>query len=141
MTTRDVPTTAPPASRRQFLLMVSSCFACGAAVSVFSLRHPRFEALLLRHTAFLTLAPGTARAFAQEHKRRMIAEYDLATWNAHVDALEQGDARFPLATFLLSTDFFLNGADELKTVRYIGYYDPYQGCQNPFARFELEGQG
>lgn len=35
--------------------------------------------------------------------------------------------------FLLSTDFFLNGADESKIVRYMALYDPYVSpCWNPF---------
>jgi len=37
--------------------------------------------------------------------------------------------------FLLSSDFFWNGADVSKIVRYRAYYDPYvQPCANPFAR-------
>jgi hypothetical protein len=40
-----------------------------------------------------------------------------------------------LATiYLLSTDFFWNGADESKLVRYIALYDPLRACGNPFAR-------
>jgi hypothetical protein len=42
-------------------------------------------------------------------------------------------------TFLLSTDFFPNGADESLPVRYLGYYSPYLGeCGNPLAKF-VEG--
>ena len=36
--------------------------------------------------------------------------------------------------FLLSSDFFWNGADESRPVGYRAYYDPYaQACANPFA--------
>ena len=36
--------------------------------------------------------------------------------------------------FLLSTDFFPNGADETRLVRYVTYYDPYVSpCWNPCA--------
>lgn len=38
--------------------------------------------------------------------------------------------------FLLSTDFFWNNAAEYKSVKYQTYYDPYNGCSNPFARFD-----
>ncbi|MDH4043250.1 MAG: hypothetical protein OEY20_13970 [Gemmatimonadota bacterium] len=35
--------------------------------------------------------------------------------------------------YLLSTDFFLQGADESVTVRYRAYFDPYRRpCVNPF---------
>ena len=34
--------------------------------------------------------------------------------------------------FLLSTDFFQNGADESRLVRYVSFYDPYVSpCWNP----------
>jgi hypothetical protein len=40
-----------------------------------------------------------------------------------------------LATiYLLSSDFFLNGADESRTVQYVQLYDPMRACGNPFAR-------
>jgi hypothetical protein len=36
--------------------------------------------------------------------------------------------------FLLSTDFFLNGADESRPVRYVRFYNPYKSpCWNPLA--------
>jgi hypothetical protein len=39
-----------------------------------------------------------------------------------------------VTAFLLSSDFFQNGADETRTVRYLAYYDPYKyACGNPFA--------
>lgn len=39
--------------------------------------------------------------------------------------------------FLLSSDFFWQGADVAKTVRYRAYYDPYElPCANPFAHWE-----
>lgn len=40
-----------------------------------------------------------------------------------------------LATlFLLSSDFFVTGADESRIVRYRSLYDPMRACGNPFAR-------
>ncbi len=39
-----------------------------------------------------------------------------------------------VSTFLLSSDFFSNGADESRTVSYVAYFDPMRACQNPFAR-------
>lgn len=38
--------------------------------------------------------------------------------------------------FLLSSDFFRNGAHEERLVRYVTFYDPYvSACPNPLARF------
>jgi hypothetical protein len=39
-----------------------------------------------------------------------------------------------IATFLLSTDFFLNNMNENRSIKYIGLYHPYkQACSNPFS--------
>ncbi len=37
-------------------------------------------------------------------------------------------------TYLLSSDFFRNGADPARTVHYMSLYDPMIPCGNPFAR-------
>jgi hypothetical protein len=50
--------------------------------------------------------------------------------------LEHGEARI-VSLYLLSSDFFANGADETRPVRYVSYYDPMdrvRPCGNPFAR-------
>jgi hypothetical protein len=39
-----------------------------------------------------------------------------------------------VSNYLLSSDFFANGADESRTINYVAYYDPMRACQNPFAR-------
>lgn len=40
----------------------------------------------------------------------------------------------PFTRFLASTDFFQNGADETRPLRYVSYYDPYVStCYNPFG--------
>jgi hypothetical protein len=36
--------------------------------------------------------------------------------------------------YLLSSDFFINGADENRLVLYLGLYDAMRPCTNPFAR-------
>ena len=41
-----------------------------------------------------------------------------------------------VTTFLLSSDFFRNGADLNRDVKYIALYDPMEtGCENPFAKY------
>lgn len=40
-----------------------------------------------------------------------------------------------VSDYLLSTDFFANGADEQRAVSYVSFYDPYvRPCSNPFNR-------
>lgn len=38
--------------------------------------------------------------------------------------------------FLLSSDFFLEGADETRTVQYLGWFDEFAPCRNPFAQLD-----
>lgn len=38
--------------------------------------------------------------------------------------------------FLLSSDFFLEGADESRTVQYLGWFDEFAPCRNPFAQLD-----
>ena len=61
---------------------------------------------------------------------------DRSRWSgARVEALEE---RICL-TFLMSSDFFQNGADESRPLRYRALYEPSKvGCANPFARFDLD---
>lgn len=50
-------------------------------------------------------------------------------------AMRHGEERI-VSAFLLATDFFHNGADETKVVRYVRLYEPYKNldaCSAPFA--------
>jgi hypothetical protein len=56
--------------------------------------------------------------------------------NAAVRELQHGEERV-VSLYLLSSDFFANGADETKAVRYRGFYEPLRRllpCSNPFSR-------
>lgn len=73
---------------------------------------------LLRHElSFLTHDEAGLRAFADEWVRR----------NNRV-------SRAAIQTYLLSTDFFQNGEDERRPLRYLVFYDPQTTpCYNPLA--------
>jgi hypothetical protein len=49
------------------------------------------------------------------------------------NAVRHGEDRI-VTQYLISSDFFKNGADKSRTVQYLGYYDPLVACNNPFAR-------
>lgn len=71
--------------------------------------------------SYLTLADGTLEAFAADHLRflRKTRRYETN------DLPQQ---------FLMSTDFFQNGADEKRAVKYVAYFDPYMSpCYSPFS--------
>ena len=60
---------------------------------------------------------------------------DLGDRNSLTAAIRHGEERI-VTNYLLSSDFFVNGADESRTVRYLGFYDPLRACSNPFARLD-----
>jgi hypothetical protein len=64
------------------------------------------------------VAPSFKRYYRSTDKRSRLARLE--------DSL--------VSTYLLSSDFFLNGADESRKINYVAYYDPMRPCQNPFAR-------
>lgn len=68
---------------------------------------------------------------------RADAEKYVAEYGKH---MARGGIRLNNAfytTFLLSSDFFLNGADVKKPVTYLVLHDPARvPCHNPFARYD-----
>ncbi len=57
----------------------------------------------------------------------------LSEDNRLTHALHHGEERVT-SSYLLSSDFFVNGSDMSRVVHYLGLYDPLLGCRNPFAR-------
>jgi hypothetical protein len=47
--------------------------------------------------------------------------------------LRHGEDRV-VTQFLISSDFFINGANTDRVVKYLGWFDPLAACGNPFAR-------
>jgi hypothetical protein len=113
--------------------------------------------ILRRRLGFLKLDEKGVHAFAKDQTDAAFHK-KIPTWNRmryHLLAaaapsykrfFRSVDTRSRLArlednlvsTYLLSSDYFLNGADESQTVNYLAYYDPLRPCQNPFARPALD---
>jgi hypothetical protein len=49
------------------------------------------------------------------------------------DGIRHGEERV-VTQYLISSDFFQNGADESRIVHYVAYYDPFIACNSLFAR-------
>lgn len=79
---------------------------------------------LVRHFDYLTLDPAGVTRFVadfQEHFGAVTPQAVAAN-------------RIFYTKYLMSTDFFLNGADESRVVRYVMLHDPYVSpCWNPFG--------
>jgi hypothetical protein len=91
--------------------------------------------------------PAPARALGRRIARRLSRlDVEDEAYRSFLADLEQQEG--PLAVdrpasdalvqrFLLSTDFFPNGADETRTIRYARYHDPYVNpCWDPLNQSE-----
>lgn len=110
-------------------------------------------AILDRNLGHLRVDPASFRDFAKdyvahqkdyEQKLRVLSPISpLLKFMNPYDWFKQGDAYRRLSDnvvskYLLSTDFFQNGADENRPVTYLSFYDPYTAvCRNPFVKLAL----
>jgi len=133
----------PHFSRRMFIVTwlwgLASLFAIGGVFyHLFRQRSPfRWnrlgspeERLIREHFPYLTIDGDGLRRFLREY-RRAIGAPPL-----------EGDeeVRRFLDTFLMSTDFFREGADESRTVRFAMLYDVYTNpCYDPLPRHPIPG--
>ena len=118
-------------SRRRFVLVggvVAVAVVGGGALWWRRLGSGKEDRLLARlfkeHFSYLSIDDDGLLEF--------LAEYQAAKGSL---LLGESTARQPLPflDFLQSTDFFANGADESRVVRYVMLHDPYiNPCFNPF---------
>lgn len=98
-----------------------------------SLQPKELAAFLRKEFSYLKLEDDAPERFA-----RVFVQHDRIG-RGLLTRLRGGDMTWQQAEltsmghrFLLSTDFFLNGADENRPVRFVAYYDPYiTPCWNP----------
>jgi hypothetical protein len=143
------------ATRRRFLLIASGVVVV-AAVGVVGIAPSVTEAQIVSHIrrrlSFLKLDEAGLQAFAKDQVAALLAK--RPTWNrmkyhflsiftktftkydrsndrrSRMERMTDGFA----STYLLSSDFFVNGANPAEVVRYLSLYDPLRPCGNPFAR-------
>ncbi len=84
-------------------------------------REPTLHRAIREHFVYLSVGDQVIDAFAKDLRRNQ------GPWNPETSPR-------PFTRFLASTDFFQNGADETRPLRYVTYYDPYVStCYNPFG--------
>ena len=129
-------------TRRQFLRIASWCAAPLTIVAIASrnsvariadraaarllalVRSP--EQRLRAHFSYLTLDEAGVEQFFADYARLQGALSSRRPLSSDV-----------YTRYLMSTDFFRHGADESRTVRYVGFYDPDNTpCGNPLAEFD-----
>ena len=142
-------------SRRQFLLAAT----VGGIAALTPWRFSRGSeedaviAVLRKRLDYLMLDELGLRAYARDLVDRQIVSstklrlievaapiythLDVSSYeNVLSQVVRHGEERVA-SLYLLSSDFFLEGADETRIVRYRSYYDPIhqpRACKNPFAR-------
>jgi hypothetical protein len=149
------------ATRRRFLLIASGVVVA-AAVGVVGIAPSVTESQIVSHVrrrlSFLKLDEAGLRAFAHDQVAALLAK--RPTWNrmkyhflaiftnsfsrydrsndrrSRTERMTDGFA----STYLLSSDFFVNGGDAAQVVRYLSLYDPLRPCGNPFARPAMDTQ-
>jgi hypothetical protein len=141
--------------RRLLQLGLGLALLCGVGVVAFGPAAAEAEIVshLRRRLAFLRLDEQGLHAFARDQVRALLAKRPTwVRWKYHFLHLRSPGAFSPYdrsndrrsrieravdnlaSTYLLSSDFFLNSADESRLVRYLRFYDPLRPCGNPFAR-------
>ena len=143
--------------RRKFLKAGAIAIAAGGLGGWLLFRKSRAQIMyeaLRRELFYLKISEEDARRFAADLSRKMyigsrfrgvrIHAYQLyatyyRTMNRQVTVQDvhlsyEKFNQFVVVNFLLSSDFFLNGANEAVPVRYKGLYDPgVHPCANPFS--------
>jgi hypothetical protein len=105
-----------------------------------------------RRLSFLRFDEAGLHRFAKDYIRTLLAKRpSWYRWKFHFHMLfYKPVARWGISTdnrsrrdrmednfatlFLLSSDFFVTGADASRTIQYVALYDPMRACGNPFAR-------
>ncbi len=105
-----------------------------------------------RRLSFLRFDEAGVHSFAKDHIRVLLTKRpSWYRWKYHFYALfHKPVARWGMSNdrrsrrerledyfatmYLLSSDFFVKGADESRLIQYVSLYDPMRACGNPFAR-------
>jgi hypothetical protein len=139
------------ATRRQFIDAMLGGLVVASGWRYWHSNQEQAILLVLRKRLdYLQIDPQGARAFAADLvSQRLLSpvrlkligafaplymRFGLNGHDAVQEIIRHGEERV-VSNFLLSSDFFVNGADTTRVVRYLGFYDPLKACSNPFARF------
>jgi hypothetical protein len=145
--------------RRRFLLGGLGVVAV-AAVGVWGVdlaTESEIVSGIRRRLSFLRFDDKGLHAFAKDYIQSMLAKRpSWYRWKYHFHSLfsKPPAARWGISNdarsrrerlednfatlFLLSSDFFTNGADESRSILYVSLYDPMRACNDPFARPVIE---
>ena len=136
--------------RRHFVFATLAALAGGAAWRLTGgTDEDAIVEVVRKKLDYLSLDEAGIRAFARDLAQRHIVSsvrlkvlmaasplythLTLTGDNFLTNAIRPREERIT-TLYLLSSDFFVNQADQSRVVQYLGYYDPLRACANPFAR-------
>lgn len=130
--------------RKTFLQITAGFVTIGAAFGTYKVFLTSFEDsvanLLFNQLSFLILEKNGVRQFARDYSKQLPASSRLlikAYGIAGIDAGHSLRIHALINTYLLSTDFGMNGMDESKEIKYLGLYNPYlRPCSHPFSHLQ-----
>jgi hypothetical protein len=140
--------------RRRYVLLTGLAGLTGILGVRFAFGSPESAIIkvISKQLGYLKLEPAGVRQFAQDLAARKLVSPTrlriidsagplytanaMSAYNKLYDGIHHGEERVT-TQYLMSSDFFKNGADESREVHYLGYYDPMTPCNNPFARRPL----
>jgi hypothetical protein len=146
---------------RRRLLIGGVGLAVLAAVGIFAgdlATEGEIASGIRRRLPFLHFDSAGLHAFAKDYIDSMLKKRpSWYRWKYHFHSLfSKAAARWGMSTdrrsrrerledffatmYLLSSDFFVTGADPSRVVKYVALYDPMRACNNPFARSALDPQ-
>jgi hypothetical protein len=137
--------------RRTFLVAGAATVSTLAAWEFFGADTAHvIRMMVVKRLDYLTLDPDGVQRFAQDMATlHVISTPRIQTLSLIKPAYSQfalssGHSRFAyilrhgedriVSTYLISSDFFINAADESRVVKYLGMPSPLRACGNPFAR-------
>ena len=144
-------------TRRTLLVGICSAALSVPVLGVLSFRRSRYiavvAAIVHKRLSYLRCDPKGVNAFAADFVARLSPSGLKRLWltaalypfyptllGPSSPLMDRSLKRWEeelITSFLLGSDVFRANGGETKTVRYIGYYDPYSMiCGNPFARFD-----
>lgn len=137
-------------NRRKLIIgcIVAAAAVLGARLGVASPEDAVIR-VLRKRLDYLNLDPEGVHRFAADVQRKkfvsrfrlmvidfvgpLYSETNVSPDGHPGDTLRHGEDHV-VTQFLISSDFFINGADTNRVVKYLGWYNPLQACGNPFAR-------
>ena len=102
------------------------------------------EKIIFDELSFLKLDKEGVRRFVADYTKPMTSKNKLILKGysfMSINSEQSQKISHLMSAYLLSTDFFANGMNETRMIKYVGLYDPHlRPCSNPFSSAYYPGE-